>query len=71
MLGGLDSNQDLHFIRVIEVTVCRRSGLMRVNEGDRTLDLQDHNLALCRLSYIHHECFRVDIDLRFISALSN
>lgn len=25
-----------------------------VNDGNRTRDLQDHNLALCQLSYIHH-----------------
>ena len=25
-----------------------------VNEGDRTLDLQSHNLAFYQLNYIHH-----------------
>ena len=25
-----------------------------VSEGARTLDIQDHNLALCQLSYTHH-----------------
>ena len=26
-----------------------------VSEGARTLDIQDHNLALCQLSYTHHK----------------
>lgn len=25
-----------------------------VNDGDRTHDIQNHNLALYQLSYIHH-----------------
>ena len=28
--------------------------LERVTDGTRTRDVQDHNLALCQLSYSHH-----------------
>jgi hypothetical protein len=27
-----------------------------VTDGTRTRDVQDHNLALCQLSYGHHRC---------------
>jgi hypothetical protein len=37
--------------RLKYVPVCRKYG---VNDGARTRDLQNHNLPLCQLSYIHH-----------------
>ena len=37
-----------------------------VIEGDRTLDLQSHNLAFCQLNYDHHNfwCSQKDSNLR-------
>ena len=31
-------------------------GNFGVSDGIRTRDIQDHNLALCQLSYAHHCC---------------